>query len=346
MSEGDSQVRDLLVAFAVVAGILLVLFLYTGNWPPPVVVESNSMMHVDATEYTTNIGDTRTEDVPYGRLGTIDPGDLVLVKQFSDVDGVTTYADQEDSRYSRAGEVVVYFPGGNEQRTPIIHRAMTYVEVISEPGGGSTPVYEVRWHSDWDRTVGCEDENDRQCTQAGDCEPRDGRLTCRFEGGFRLPALMRRSGEHIYRPSWSGFITQGDNPENAAPDQILFDRGPVQESWIKGVARGELPWFGLIKLAMTGEPTNTVDVRDHPYYVTIGAMTAPRDLWVMLIVGLGAVALAPVGIDYGIHLVRRRLQGTGHDEGPPPPPPPEQQPPPAEEAPGPQQTNDVSLRFE
>jgi signal peptidase len=318
MAEEDSAIRDLLVALLVVGGILLALFLYTGNWPPPVVVESNSMMHVDAEEYNNNFGDTRTEDVPYGRVGTIDPGDLVLVKQFEGTEGISTFADQADEHYGRPGEVVVYFPGGDERRTPIIHRAMTYVETTEE---GDTSVYEVRWHEDWkNRNVGCESPGDRECTEPGDCgEDERGRLTCTFEHGFRIPALFRRSGQHIYQPNWSGFLTQGDNPENAAPDQILFDRGPIKEEWTKGVARGELPWFGLIKLAMTGEPGNTVDVRDHPYYVTLGAMTAPRDLWIMLVVGLGVVAFAPVGVDYGIHLVRRRLMG-------PPDEPPEEPP--------------------
>jgi signal peptidase len=320
MSEGDSAIRDLLVAFAVVAGILLALFLYTGNWPPPVVVESNSMMHVDQDEYVNNFGDTRAEEAPFGRVGTIDPGDLVLVKDVDDIRSIPTFADEEESHYSRSGEVLVYFPGGDRQRTPIIHRAMTYVEVHERQDGPTQ--YEVRWHSDWDRNVGCEDENDRECTEPGDCEENErGRLVCTFEGGFRLPDLLRRSGQHVYRPAWSGFITQGDNPENHAPDQILFpDRGPIKEDWAKGVARAELPWFGLIKLAVTGNPANTADVQDHPYFVSIGAMTAPQDLWIMLVVGLGVVAFAPVGVDYGIHLVRRRLT---QPSDPPPEEPPE-----------------------
>jgi len=317
MSDGDSLARDLLVAAAVVGGIILALVLYTGNWPPPVVVESNSMMHVDEAEYEGNVGDTRAEDVPFGRAGTIDPGDLVLVKQFDTVESISTYADEEESRYGSVGEVVVYFPGGDQRRTPIIHRAMTYVEVDDTSEGPRT--YEVRWHSDWDRNVGCDSPDDNECVQPGECsENGRGRLTCTFEHGFRLPALLRKGGSHVYQPSNSGFITQGDNVAgNQAPDQATpaFDRGPVEGEWIKGVARGELPWFGLIKLAVTGEPGNTVGVRDHPYYATIGFMTAAQDLWVMLVVGLGVVAFAPVGVDYGIHLVRRRLST---DRRPPP----------------------------
>jgi len=361
----EGHARDILVAVAVVGGILLSLYLYTGTWPPPVVIESNSMMHVNATEYEHNMGDTRAEDVSYGRWGTVDPGDLVLVKALDRIDEVETYAHDEDEHYSKPGEVVIYFNSPEHRGTPIIHRAMTYVTAVDESGdpihaseAQTTDVagYSVVFHPDWPTDVGCGDggregPGAETCRQEADCERREGVKVCAFgDGGFRLPALARSSNyeDQVYAPEHSGFITQGDNAVgNAAPDQALGggalpDR-PVPAEHIQGVARAELPWFGLIKLALTGDPASTSDVRGHPYYETFGRMTAPQDLWVMLVVGLGVVTVAPVGVDYAVLYGRRwwheRQQGEASStpvgaggDGPDPPDPPEPEPDPPEEA--------------
>jgi hypothetical protein len=55
----------------------------------------------------------------------------------------------------------------------------------------------------------------------------------------------------------SGYITKGDSISNRHPDQLTHrdfygqDVQPVQPEDIIGMARGELPWFGLIKLRLT-----------------------------------------------------------------------------------------------
>lgn len=296
----EGPARDIAIAVLVVGGILLVLFLYTGNWPPPVVVESNSMMHVDSDEYASSRlayqqnpdkdwGTSRADGVPFGRIGTIDPGDLVLVKQASSPDEVDTFADGGEIRYGRPGEVVVYFKGDGEIGTPIIHRAMTYIEVVKD-GQGDVVRYEVRWSDEWDEPAECRTEDDRRICIFGD-------------QGVEIPEI----GWHTRRQfDWSGYVTQGDNVVgNSAPDQVMgIFPNLVKHEWVQGVARGELPWFGLIKLVFTGNPTSTDDVHGHPYYMTIGSMTAPRDLWIMLVVGLVVIGLAPMGVDYAIHRAR------------------------------------------
>lgn len=345
----EGHARDILVAVAVVGGILLSLYLYTGTWPPPVVVESNSMMHIDSDEYAHDFGDTRAEDIPYGRFGTIDPGDLVLVKDPGTLDDVRTYAHQGDERYNKPGEVVIYFTNERLQGTPIIHRAMTYVTALDSNGDPIHPndnanveAYDVVWHEDWATDVACSQErqdgilssnqDNGDCTQQADCRTQDGQKTCRFSSdGFRLPDLAQASRfqSHTYAPDHSGFITQGDNAVgNEAPDIALdIYPTPVPFSQIQGVARAELPWFGLIKLALTGDPAATAEVQSHPYYWTIGQMTAPQDLWIMLLAGISVVALAPVGLDYAWIYTRRRLHD-GPDEDPDPPPPNDEDDPP------------------
>src|SRR3989337_1354127 len=56
--------RDIAVALLVVLIVFGIIFLYTQNWPPEVVVESRSMQHND-TESS---------------IGVIDTGDIVLVQ--------------------------------------------------------------------------------------------------------------------------------------------------------------------------------------------------------------------------------------------------------------------------
>ena len=65
-----SIVRDVVVALLVVFVILMILWGYTGQWfaAPMVAIESGSMEHPNS---------------PFGRLGTIDAGDMVLVQKVS-----------------------------------------------------------------------------------------------------------------------------------------------------------------------------------------------------------------------------------------------------------------------
>ncbi|HDP96865.1 MAG TPA: S26 family signal peptidase, partial [Euryarchaeota archaeon] len=107
-------VIDIVVAVAIVASILIGMFIYTGIWPPLVVVESKSMQH-SADESS---------------IGTIDTGDLVLIKKVSDKSDITTYLEGKAKSYRSYGDfgdVIVYKRGGSDERTPIIHRAVIYL---------------------------------------------------------------------------------------------------------------------------------------------------------------------------------------------------------------------------
>ena len=89
----------------------LLLFTVSGVWPPLVAIESPSMD-------------------PH-----IEKGDLVFVMEEERFAGandrggvVTAQAAGGYTKFHRPGDVIVYQPDGNEGRTPIIHRAMFYVE--------------------------------------------------------------------------------------------------------------------------------------------------------------------------------------------------------------------------
>ncbi|QIO21322.1 S26 family signal peptidase [Haloarcula sp. JP-L23] len=104
-------VTDIVGSAGAVLLVGLLLFAVSGVWPPLVAIESPSMD-------------------PH-----IEKGDLVFVmeeERFAGAnaqDGVVT-ADRGENyvRFSRPGDVIVYAPDGNNQTTPIIHRAMLHVE--------------------------------------------------------------------------------------------------------------------------------------------------------------------------------------------------------------------------
>src|SRR6266540_2776343 len=111
--------RDLLVAGIIIGAALGAVYAYTSNWPPMVVVESDSMQHSGASSY----------------LGVIDTGGLVLVQAVHSASEVVTYVGGRASgyeTYSNDGDVIIFHePGLPLTATPIIHRAIVYVEYPS-----------------------------------------------------------------------------------------------------------------------------------------------------------------------------------------------------------------------
>ena len=57
--------------------------------------------------------------------------------------------------------------------------------------------------------------------------------------------------------------------------------GTVKPEWIIGKARGEIPWFGLIKLVFFGD-----NIQGEPGWVKIGKAAAPKDEWICLGISL------------------------------------------------------------
>lgn len=84
-----------------------------------VVIESKSMQHADESS-----------------IGTIDTGDIVVVKKVTSTNEVVTYLDAVaagHSTYGELGDVIVYYKSGMSK--PIIHRAMCNL-VYNTTGGG------------------------------------------------------------------------------------------------------------------------------------------------------------------------------------------------------------------
>ncbi|MFC6756698.1 MULTISPECIES: S26 family signal peptidase [Haloarcula] len=104
---------DILGSAGAVVLVGVLVLTVSGIWPPLVAIESGSMEP------------------------QMERGDMVFVmaeERFPGPgarDGVVTAATAESSgytRFGRPGDVIAFAPNGSDQRTPIIHRAMFYVE--------------------------------------------------------------------------------------------------------------------------------------------------------------------------------------------------------------------------
>lgn len=264
--------REAVAAAAVVALVFGLLTLWSGVWPPLVVIESGSMMHQEGClDPGDRDDDGDRECTPYGRFGTMDPGDIVAVKKASARQDIELLVEAGEPRFGLAGDVIVYYRNNDTSKAPVIHRAVAWINVIGE---GPDRRYTVDWI---------------------------GRERLHFSSaGVYLPefGLDERYGypkERAFKPIKSGFITRGDNPlTNPASDQALGISGLVEPGWIVGKARFELPWFGLIKLALA----NSINQEKPPIaWVRIGNAFAPADLWIMLGVVLGVLLSIPVVVD-------------------------------------------------
>ena len=230
MTESDGfqlpdTAKDVGIAIGSVVIVFLLTFAYSGNWPPMVVIESGSMEHDNNPLY---------EEPGYTHIGTIDTGDLVIVKK-AEKEDIVTYLQGKKTGYKKYGDygdVIVYYKNGIREKdglpvTPVIHRAMAWVEVVDK-------------------------ENKEYYIPE---------INQTFYNKIELAEIGLGGGAHIKDLENSGYITKGDSNGNPHPDQLThYDINgnvvqPVDPDWVIGMARGELPWFGLIKLKVT-QPDN------------------------------------------------------------------------------------------
>jgi signal peptidase len=268
----DSLWFEPLVALAIVVLLVVGLWAYTQNWPPVYVVESASMQH--------GSGDT---------LGLINTGDLVLAQKV-DPSQVVTYVVGEQTGYTTYGEygdVLLYHPDGNTAATPIIHRAILYLEY---DGGnqwsapslsplacsiGSHPYYSVS-----SSPTGCGTQG------------ISGKLTLYGIGWQGVDVVVPLDPNEL--GAHSGFLTMGDNnyvpgnPGQGEPDQTFGISHLVDPSWVLGVARGMIPWFGAVKLLLE-DSSNSV----------------PSQSWE----GMGLTIAGALLAALGVHLLLRRRSG-------------------------------------
>ncbi|MCI4357978.1 MAG: S26 family signal peptidase [Thermoplasmata archaeon] len=256
-----------LVALAIVVLILVSLYAYTSNWPPAYVIESDSMQH--------GLTD---------QVGLINTGDLVLAQRLNASQVTTYFAGLESGyrTYGEYGDVILYHANGNANDAPIIHRALAYIEynagnrTYSIPelqglpcGSQSDAVYRVSAHLSGCGTLGI-----------------TGPISLLDVGWMGAEVNVTLSNGVV--GAHSGFLTMGDNnlaagtPPRGAPDQPTLSL-LVQSDWVVGVARGMIPWFGSLKLLLSGD-----------------AGMVPTQSWEWLAITVIGTLLAAMGIHYAL----------------------------------------------
>jgi signal peptidase len=269
--------RDVAISAAIVAGILLVLYLFSGVWPPMVVIESSSMMHGEDSQ-----------------LGVIDTGDLTLVQKVADRGDIVTYVEATCrtnpnygfKEYGDFGNVIVYRKNGKAE-TPVIHRAIAWIEYnasASDPSRrffrGDIPDIGVYNVSEYYVNV---------TSYRAENYLRQERMLIQISAIFS--ATTTSTVPH------SGFVTKGDHNIPYVDQWVLYLQGgvrvePVKLEWIVGKAQGELPWFGIFKLWITGH-----DSRAFP-------PSSTRSLIITIII----LVVVPIVIDYVIARWKRQKE--------------------------------------
>lgn len=130
LTADDSRVvvaREFLLSVCIVAIIGIILFSVSGIWPPMVAVESGSM------EPNMQQGDLvfAVEEERYAAEFAVE-GTGIVTHSVGEQEGYTTFGD--------AGDVLIYKPNGNSQ-TPVIHRAMFWVNDSEDWTDEANPAY-------------------------------------------------------------------------------------------------------------------------------------------------------------------------------------------------------------
>jgi len=280
-SEGlwKGLVRDLLVAGIIVVIVLVGIYVYTGVWPPLVVVESQSMQHSGTESY----------------LGVIDTGDMVFQQAAPNRADVVTYLEGRASgyaTYSDYGDVIIFHPNGNLAVTPIIHRAIMYVTLHNNGTYATADVDKLSQLTGWEATT---DSGPITCPPS--CSGLYLKSLTIHRMGFRQDLNITFDfAVYFFLAPRAGYITMGDyNAEFGA----TFDRQWLAaQRDIIGRARGEIPWFGLLKLTL--QPTDSCCMGWGDEGGPGRDQGAPKNSWDSLLVSLVLLFALPFIVEYAV----------------------------------------------
>jgi signal peptidase len=299
-----SPLFEPLASIAVVAIIILSLYLYTGNWPPMVVVESNSMQHG-----------------PNDVLGVVNTGDIVLVKSESVPSDIMTYVDSEVTGYATYGEpgdVLLYYPNGVSSDVPVIHRAIVWLDYDSALNEYSAPsLFSLQCGNSKDYVtfpVGGGPSNPVCPTDP--TSPINGNIELFHVGWMSVTVTIDLSQlASDSRNQHSGFITMGDNnflesgvgeydQEMSCAISCL-----VASSWVLGVARGMIPWFGALKLWISGQTMCYTGPQGTP----IG-QCVPQQSWDYLSLCIVLIIVLPLVVPWTYRHLRKAYRNRRREE--------------------------------
>ncbi|MDC0056118.1 S26 family signal peptidase [Deltaproteobacteria bacterium] len=301
--------REACLAVGMIGVLILSLWGITGQMPPLVVVESDSMVH----------------NAESGEVGSIDAGDLILVHQYQTTKVITfaeaTYPNNKHyghSSHGMNGDVIIYEKNG-EVGTPIIHRAIleavpSLTKAANDSTDCNTSIYDSSLKAcilSWD-VPGTTLRNVSSISWVFDGN-WTGEYDCQRNSQFNHGEVGMEKFLTIenWKPQRAGFMTLGDNNKcsvdqgwspskgGVAGATGLFDSNgvgvdAVSRSHLVGIAGGEIPWLGTVKLMMSGDGSP-------------GTSQVPSASWGWLFISIASVLALPIILE---PLLNRIINGS------------------------------------
>ena len=225
-------VKDIIFVIVVVGAISLLSQLALGLWTPMVAVESGSMVpNLNIGDIIIVQGASRTDVVPWdvaektGYYAFNKPGDVILYRPYG----------KESLNLLDQLKMLSGISPGQDKATPIIHRALRYVE----PG---EPMWEGGPAAPFSGYITKGDHNDVIDQMAGQVF---GMANLSYIGTHRDEImdvgsdvfLDKKTGLVIYKTDNGTFVGEG-----------ISYLTPVKKEWVIGVARAKIPLVGYVRL--------------------------------------------------------------------------------------------------
>ncbi len=227
-----SFAKDIIFVVVVVGAISLISQLAVGLWTPMVAVESGSMVpNLNIGDIIIVQGASRTNIIPgdeaekIGYYAFNKPGDVILYRPYG----------KESMNLLDQLKMLLGISLGNEKATPIIHRALAYVQQ-GDPMWKDGPLAPFSGYI----TKG--DHNDVIDQTAG-----------RIYGMANLSYVkmhrneIRDIGNNIYLDKGTGMVIYKTENGTFVGEGISY-LTPVKKEWVIGVARVKIPVVGYVRL--------------------------------------------------------------------------------------------------
>jgi signal peptidase len=294
----EKETKQMLIVCGSIIAVFMILlgsvYAYSGVNPPFSTINSGSMQH----------------SPDESSIGTIDTGDMVIVKDPDSYD-ITTYVEGAKTGYKKFGEygdVIIY----KTQTNNIIHRAMlelTLKDIIYDGSTVKTQIWYIPsliGYDDWDIINFTPGGMTSHKNDPAIWNEESGTVTIDESNKDIINLALTNVGYSDATPfvnlwdlgknktdGYKGYLTKGDNAEtNNNFDQVILTKMRnklVSEEDIKSVAVFEIPWLGCIKLFVNG--TNTDQI--------------PTNSVIDLVITLIVIVLLAFGINF---LISRRRQ--------------------------------------
>ena len=294
----EKETKQMLIVCGSIIAVFMILlgsvYAYSGVNPPFSTINSGSMQH----------------SPDESSIGTIDTGDMVIVKDPDSYD-ITTYVEGAKTGYKKFGEygdVIIY----KTQTNNIIHRAMlelTLKDIIYDGSTVKTQIWYIPsliGYDDWDIINFTPGGMTSHKNDPAIWNEESGTVTIDESNKDIINLTLTNVGYSDATPfvnlwdlgknktdGYKGYLTKGDNAEtNNNFDQVILTKMRnklVSEEDIKSVAVFEIPWLGCIKLFVNG--TNTDQI--------------PTNSVIDLVISLVVIVLLAFSINF---LISRRRQ--------------------------------------